>query len=148
VGGAAARTQPRALHARLGAGAGADGSDTLSGVELLQFDDAVQLISNTADITDTVTFSLPGSDPIYGTDGGDFLTVATNVNAHPINLGDGLDNLFLNAAGNPVYVLDLHDVEQVFDLAGSSTVTMMSPLDSAWIGPTLVPAYIDLGAGT
>src|SRR5262249_5533950 len=118
---------------------GPEGSDKLTGVELLQFNDAYQMVSNTADISQVdpfhiFTFPLPNSNPIYGTDGGDFLTVATNVNGHSIDLGDGLDNLFLFEPGDPVnFFLDLHNVEQVFDLGGHPTVTMVSALNGTLI---------------
>jgi hypothetical protein len=125
---------------------GPDGSDTLTNVEVLQFADVYQMIGNTADLRQ---FSLPGSNSILGTDGGDFLTVGINGNGHPVDLGDGLDNLFLNDAGFKTFFLDLENVEQVFGISGDGeTVSMMSAVNGTLFNLGFAFDTLNLANGT
>lgn len=123
---------------------GPDGSDKLTAVELLQFTDAWQMVGFTADLTQpgpgpVYPYPLPGFNPIYGTDGGDFLTVGTNANFHPIDLAGGLDNLFLNQAGFQTFNLNLTNVEQVFGISGDGETVNLQNAQSGLL--------VNLGAG-
>ena len=129
---------PGAIHASV---SGPDGSDKLSNVELLSFSDAYVMASNNVDISVLGAGALVPLLPIIGISGGDFLTIGTNANGHPIDLGDGpFDNLFLNQPGPATYSLNLSNVEQVFGVSGDDeTVNMVSALSGV---------IIDLGWGT
>jgi len=124
---------PGAIHATV---TGPDGSDKLSNVELLNFSDAYVMASNQVDISVLGPGALVPLLPIIGISGGDFLTIGTNANGHPIDLGGGLDNLFLAESGSTNYSLELHNVEQMFGLGDDETVTLLNPQNGL---------YIDLG---
>ena len=123
---------------------GPDGSDNLSNVELLSFGDGYQMVPFSLDISALGPAALVPLLPIYGTDGGDFLTVGTNASFHPIDLGDGLDNLFLSQSGIQTYNLNLTNVEQVFAAGNGNgeTVNLLNAQNGLYLGQSL---YIDLG---
>ena len=88
--------------------AGPDGSDQLSYVELLSFSDAYVMVWPNVDISVLGPGALVPLLPIIGINGGNALTVGTNANGHPIDLGPGpADNLFLADFGFPTYSLEL-----------------------------------------
>jgi VCBS repeat-containing protein len=138
---------PGAIHASV---SGPDGSDKLSNVELLSFSDAYVMASNNVDISVLGAGALVPLLPIIGISGGDFLTIGTNANGHPIDLGDGpFDNLFLNQPGPATYSLNLSNVEQVFGVSGDDeTVNMVSALSGVIIDLGWGNDRLDLADGT
>lgn len=124
---------------------GPEGLDNLTNVELLSFADGYQMVPFTLDISMLGPGALVPLLAIRGTDGGDFLTVGTNADFHPIDLGDGLDNLFLNQPGIQTYNLTLTNVEQLFaaGTGNGETVNLLNPQNGPLFGGH--PLYVDLG---
>ena len=117
--------------------AGPDGSDQLSYVELLNFSDSYVMVSPNVDISVLAPGTLVPLLPIIGINGGNALTVGTNANGHPIDLGTGpSDNLFLADSGFPHYSLELHNVEGVWGLGDGETVDLVNTQNGI---------YVDLG---
>jgi hypothetical protein len=81
-----------------GAVTGADGADTTTGVELLQFDDSYMLGCGITPIN-LAGFTLDAGVPIFGRSVSDLLTVGTNAGGRLINLGGDNDTLTIALGG-------------------------------------------------
>ncbi|MBR0950712.1 VCBS domain-containing protein [Bradyrhizobium canariense] len=120
-------------------GAARDGTDTLSNIEVLQFNDATVLLTagtalNPVDIS---AFNL-GAGGIIGTAADDFLVVGGNVFGHQIDLGAGLNDTVSLASQN-FYQLNLLNVEHVTGSTGNDNVNLVS---------NAAGLTVDLGDGT
>lgn len=114
--------------------AGPDGTDTLTNIELLQFNDTY-FVPGTSNIS---AIGLQAGKPINGGGVNNTLTVSPNqTNGHLINLDGGVDVLNLVASATP-YNLNIQNVETVNGSGGSETVNLVNGFNGS----------IDLGAGT
>jgi Ca2+-binding RTX toxin-like protein len=125
-----------------GPGITLEGTDTLSGVEVLQFSNAFYLIaSGSAGAPVNITaLNLPNTNSLISLTGGDdYLTVGqATVFNRVINLGDGNDTISLGTAGVS-YSLNLVGVENVAGTAGDDFVQLVT--NAAGLS-------VDLGGGT
>jgi VCBS repeat-containing protein len=117
---------------------GADGTDVLTNIEVLQFSDAFMLLTSgtAASPVDISGLILSGPGTLTGTAGDDFVAVGSSVFGHQIDLGAGNDTVSLATAD--FYSLNLANVEHVTGSAGNDFVTLTN--DTAGLG-------VDLGAG-
>ena len=123
---------------------GPDGTDTLTGIEILTFtgtgSGGAYYMYADADVS---SIYLNGSDPIYGTGGNDHLTVSNGISSHLVDLGAGTaDRVTLSpVAGGTTYAyLNLANTEFLDTLgSGNEFVTLQSLQNGL---------SVDLGAGT
>jgi Ca2+-binding RTX toxin-like protein len=122
--------------------AGRNGTDTLTGVELTEFDNTYVLNQRVLDLT--MYGGLAAGKQILGTNlnnggFGDNLTLGLNANGRFIDLASGgTDTLTLQAFGAPVYNLNLANVEKIVSIGGDDTVNLLN---------VAVGMSIDLGGG-
>jgi hypothetical protein len=121
---------------------GRNGTDTLTNVELTEFDNTYVLNQRVLDLS---TFGgLAAGKQILGTNlnnggVGDNLTLGLDANGRLIDLGGGgTDTLTLQAVGSPVYNLNLANVENLVSTGGNDTVNLQN---------VAVGMSIDLGGG-
>ncbi|MDB5875949.1 MAG: hypothetical protein JWQ07_5391, partial [Ramlibacter sp.] len=122
-----------------------DGTDTLSNIELLQFNNngnaTYHLIAggssaNPVDITGLVLSGSNGLSSMTGVS--DFLTIGNNFFGRPIDLGAGSgDTINLGAAGG--YTLALANVENLVGSSGNDSVTLTNAAGGL---------NVDLGGGS
>ena len=117
---------------------GPDGTDTLTGIELLQFGDAYRVFGGA---TNLANVSLLGGLAVTGGMLDNQVTLGANAAARLIDLGGGNDTLTI-ALGGPTpqsIGLNVANVETINSVNGSLTVSLTSVLN----GTT-----VDLGAGS
>lgn len=106
---------------------GPDGTDTTTGIELLQFDDSYMLGFGVTPINISGA-ALTGGVPIFGRSVSDNLTVGANANGRLINLGVGVDpdtlTIGLGGPGSQSISLNIANVEFINSFSGSLTVHM------------------------
>ncbi|RZN13007.1 hypothetical protein CWO91_01215, partial [Bradyrhizobium genosp. SA-3] len=123
--------------------AGRDGTDSLTNVEVLQFSDAIVLLSSGASgspIDLSTQQQISGSAPVIGTAGDDYLRIGSNIFGHQINLGGGVaDTVLLNGSvfGNG-YTLNLAGVENLVGSNSDEFVNLTNNADGL---------VVNLGAG-
>jgi VCBS repeat-containing protein len=117
---------------------GPDGTDTLIDVEMLQFDDAFLLTSMGAfaDLTDVQMFN---ANPLYGTVGDEAITVGSLAASRLIDLGDGMDTVYLGLPGFQTYFMELANVELLQGRDDS--------IESVWLSSGVDGLTVDLGIG-
>jgi Ca2+-binding RTX toxin-like protein len=122
--------------------AGRNGTDTLTGIELTEFDNTYVLNQRVLDLG-TFDGLVPGKQ-ILGTNlnnagVGDNLTLGLNANGRVIDLaGGGTDTLTLQEFGTPVYNLNLFNVESLVSTGGIDTVNLQNVANGM---------SVDLGGG-
>jgi VCBS repeat-containing protein len=107
--------------------AGRDGTDILTNVEVLQFSDAIMLLSSGASGSpiDLSTQQLSGAAPVIGTAGDDYLRVGSNIFGHALNLGAGTgDTVLLNGTFGNGYTLNLAGVENLVGTGNDEFVNL------------------------
>ncbi|TQF32037.1 VCBS domain-containing protein [Bradyrhizobium sp. UNPA324] len=121
--------------------AGRDGADILANVEVLQFSDAIMLLSSGASGSpiDLSTQQLSGAAPVIGTAGDDYLRVGANIFGHVINLGGGTgDTVLLNGIFGNGYTLNLAGVENLVGNGNDEFVNLTTNANGL---------VVDLGGG-
>nr|WP_311985852.1 hypothetical protein [Bradyrhizobium canariense] len=120
-------------------GAARDGTDTLTNIEVLQFNDAtVMLATGTAlNPVDISAFNL-GAGGIFGTAADDFLAVGGNAFGHQIDLGAGTNDTVILASPN-FYQLNLLNVEHITGSTGNDNLNLVA---------NAAGLVVDLGDGT
>jgi VCBS repeat-containing protein len=117
-----------------------DGTDTFSGIELLQFSDRTVMLSSGSAATpidvSSMGLGLAGAS-VIGTAGNDYLTVGIGVFGHPFDLGQGNDTVILANAN--FYSLNLSNVENLLGSGGNDSVTLAA---------AAAGLSVDLGDGT
>jgi Ca2+-binding RTX toxin-like protein len=113
--------------------AGRDGDDSLTGVEMLEFTDALKMTTTNVN---AASGNLTAGRQILGTANSDTLTLGANAGGRLIDLGAGTNTLMLASAGS--YSLNLANVQNLIGSTGSDIVSLGSAN-----GMT-----IDLGAGS
>lgn len=120
--------------------AGRDGTDTLTNVEIVQFNNAyVMIASGSAGNAINVNgLGFNGNtNTLFGTGSSDFLTIGQNLFGHQIDLGGGTDTLGLAVSGG--YTLNLAGVENLTGTTGDDFVTLTNQANGM---------SVSLGAGT
>ena len=120
---------------------GADGTDTLTGIELLQFADGYRLIASgsAGNSIDASGLFLSGPAALTTMTGSsdDYLTIGTGFGNRQVNLGGGNDTITLGVAGG--YGLNLASVETVVGSGGNDFLNLMA---------NAAGLVVDLGDGT
>lgn len=120
---------------------GRDGTDTLTNVEVLQFSDAIVLLSSGASGSpiDLSTQQFSNTAPVTGTAGDDYLRVGANIFGHGLNLGAGTgDTVLLNGTFGNGYTLNLTGVENLVGTGNDEFVNLATTADGL---------VVDLGGG-
>jgi hypothetical protein len=110
---------------RGGSGAGPDGTDNLTSIELLQFSDAIRLIVSGAagNSVDASGLSFNGTLSIVSTTGtDDYLTVGPSVFNRQIDLGSGNDTVTITSSTQ----LNLANVENVVGTNNDDFLTLVN----------------------
>ena len=106
-----------------------DGTDTLTGVELLQFADAYRLIAsstagNSIDLSGVFLSGMAAVTTMTAASN-DYLTIGQGFGGRQIDLGAGNDTLTLGTVG--FYTLNLANVENVVGSAGDDFINITTP---------------------
>ncbi|MEH2565235.1 VCBS domain-containing protein [Bradyrhizobium sp. AZCC 2289] len=125
--------------------AGRDGTDTLTNVEVLQFNNTNVLIAsgtsvNPVDLSDNRLFFNTASNPLTSLTGSadDFIKINQSLSNHLIDLGGGAnDTVMLGVTGG--YNLNLANVEHLVGTGGNDFVGFLSNVNGL---------SIDMGGGT
>jgi hypothetical protein len=104
--------------------AGRDGTDTLSGVELIEFSDRYVLNSQSVPLNLTGGLGLTAGKAVFGTDSEETITSGTLANTRLFDLGGGNDTVNLNGSGT--YVLNYQQVENINGTAGNEIVSLQN----------------------
>ncbi|WP_342451450.1 VCBS domain-containing protein [Roseomonas nitratireducens] len=112
-----------------------DGTDALTGVEVLRFNDGVVLGVSTLSLVGF--FGIPNGNGIFGTDNAETVTIGNNLPNSLFNLGGGADTIVLGTAGTG-YTLNAVNVEAITGAAGNENLILSSTQNGT---------SIDLGAG-
>ena len=120
-----------------------DGTDTLTNVEVLQFSDAIRLLSSgTAGSPIDISgqgITAAGNAVVTGTGGDDFLTIGANINGRQINLAGGTDTVTVSGTTfGTFFSLNLAGVE---NLKGSNDDSFVN------LANTATGLIVDLGGG-
>ncbi|MET3339213.1 beta strand repeat-containing protein [Bradyrhizobium ottawaense] len=118
-----------------------DGTDGLTNVEVLQFSDAIVLLSSgsLASPIDLSTQQFSNTAPVSGTAGDDYLRVGANIFGHGINLGAGTgDTVLLNGTFGNGYTLNLSGVENLVGSGNDEFVNLTTTANGL---------VVDLGGG-
>ncbi|MBR1212046.1 VCBS domain-containing protein [Bradyrhizobium sp. JYMT SZCCT0180] len=114
-----------------------DGTDSLTNVEVLNFSDAIVLLSSGTSVSpiDISGQLLSGNGGITGSGGDDFLRVGNNVFGRQINLGLGTDTVIVSNGGA---TLNLVGVENLNGTSGDEFANLTNNANGL---------IVDLGAG-
>jgi Ca2+-binding RTX toxin-like protein len=118
--------------------AGPDGSDTVNGIELLQFDDGIYFFTSGGSVNISAV-GFTNNLAIRGLVGNETLTVGSNINGRLIDLDSGSsDTVLLGSTFNAFYSLNVANVETITGGTFNDSVGFVSALNGT---------AVNLGAG-